>query len=62
MSDYADLNEFARLLGDIVLFHAPRYLPKMLANRTRVANVDCVVDAVCKAKVVLLLKSRLYIP
>ena len=48
----ADLDEFARLLGNFVAFLAVRYLLRMLANGSRVADVDLVTNAVCKTEVV----------
>ena len=53
MSDDADLDEFARLLGDFVSFFTVRYPPRMLADGSRVADVDLVVNAVCEAEVVV---------
>ena len=53
VSDDADLDEFARLLGDFVSFLSVRYPLRMLADGSRVADVDLVVNAVCEAEVVV---------
>ena len=61
MSDNADLNEFARLFGDFVLFLTVRYPPRILRDGSRVAYVDLVVDAVCEAEVVVFCLKQVYV-
>ena len=53
MSDDADFDEFARLLYDFVPIFSVQYPPRMLADKSRVADFDLVVDAICEAEVVV---------
>ena len=58
MSDAADLYEFARLLGDFVSVLFVQYPPKMLADGSRVADVDLVLNAVCISQIVVFCREH----
>ena len=61
MSDEADLDELARLLGDFISFLSVRYPPWILADGSRVADVDLVLHSVCEAEVVVSSREHIYV-